>query len=185
MVRKILFIQGGGDGGYSADKELVASLQTTLGKEYNIHYPEIESDESASDFGWTQQIGEKIYDIKSEFILVGHSFGSSMILKYLSENYTNRKIKGLFLIATPFWSGDEDWKQALKLQENFAEKLPAEIPIFFYHCQDDEEIPISHLYHYKQKLTQATFRVLESGGHQLNNDLTVVAHDIKSLKNVK
>ncbi len=27
MKKKILFIQGGGDGGYEADKSLVASLQ--------------------------------------------------------------------------------------------------------------------------------------------------------------
>jgi predicted alpha/beta hydrolase family esterase len=181
MNKHILFIQGGGDGGYEADKELVASLQKALGKGYDINYPEIKSDESASDFGWTQQIGNKLYEAKGDIILVGHSFGASMILKYLSENSINKKVDGIFLIATPFWDGNEDWQIGLKLQEDFAEKLPDEVPIFFYHCQDDEEIPFSHLDHYKQKLTQATFREIKSGGHQLNNDLTFVADDIKKL----
>jgi uncharacterized protein len=181
MNKRILFIQGGGEGGYEADTELVASLQAALGKGYAINYPEIKSDESASDFGWTQQIGKEISETKSDIILVGHSFGASMILKYLSENSVNKKIAGIFLIATPFWNGNEDWQIGLKLQENFADKLPDEVPIFFYHCQDDEEIPFSHLDHYKQKLTQATFREIKKGGHQLNNDLTLVANDIKSL----
>lgn len=181
MNKHILFIQGGGEGGYEADTELVTSLQTALGKGYDINYPEIKSDESASDFGWTQQVGKKISETKSHIILVGHSFGASMILKYLSENSVNKKIAGIFLIATPFWNGNEDWQIGLKLQENFADKLPDEVPTFFYHCQDDEEIPFSNLDHYKQKLTQATFRKIKKGGHQLNNDLTLVAKDIKSL----
>ena len=184
MGNQILFIQGGGEGGYKADKELVVSLQTALGKAYVIDYPEIKADKSVSDFGWTQQIGEKISETRGGIILVGHSFGASMILKYLSENFIDKKIDGIFLIAAPFWNGNEDWQIGLKLQENFADKLTGEVPIFLYHCKDDEEIPFSHLAHYKQKLTQATFRVIEKGGHQLNNDLFLVAHDIKALQNI-
>ena len=54
--------------------------------------------------------------------------------------------------------------------------------IFFYQCLDDEETPFSHFEHYRQKIPQATFREIKSGGHQLNNDLTVVANDIKSME---
>ncbi len=181
MSKHLLFIQGGGEGGYEADAALVASLQTALDKEYAIHYPEIKTDESASDFGWLRQIGEKISEAKIDIILVGHSFGASMILKYLSENSVTKKIAGIFLIATPFWNGNEDWQIGLKLSEKFADKLPDKVPIFLYHCQDDEEVPFFHFDHYKQKLTQATFREIKKGGHQLNNDLALVAHDIKSL----
>ncbi len=183
LCNHILFIQGGGDGGYEADSALVASLQKSLGKGYEIDYPKMQSDESESDFGWIEQIGEKISETKSDIILIGHSLGASMILKYLSESSVNKKIKGVFLVATPFWEGNEDWQLGLKLQGDFADKLPDEVPICFYHCQDDEEIPFSHLEHYKQKLTQATFCEIKSGGHQLNNDLTLVAKDIKSLLN--
>lgn len=181
MKRHLLFIQGGGEGGYEADKDLVASLQKALGKAYNINYPEIRSDGSAPDFGWLRQIEMHISETKSDLLLAGHSFGASMILKYLSENLVTKNICGIFLIATPFWNGVEDWQTALKLQENFADKLPAGVPIFFYHCQDDEEVPFSNLNHYKQKITQAIFREIKNGGHQLNNDLTLVAKDILSL----
>ncbi len=181
MSKHILFIQGGGEGGYEADAALVASLQTALGREFVIHYPEIKSDESAPDFGWTQQIGEKISEAKSDIILVGHSFGASMILKYLSEHSITKTIAGIFLIATPFWNGDEDWQTGLKLSEKFTDTLPDDVPIFLYHCQDDEEIPFSHFDHFKQKLAQATFRAIKKGGHQLNHDLVLVANDIKSL----
>ncbi len=65
----------------------------------------------------------KISETGSDIILVGHSFGASMILKYLSENSVNKKIAGIFLIATPFWNGNEDLQKGLKLQENFADRL--------------------------------------------------------------
>ncbi|MET4084110.1 putative alpha/beta hydrolase family esterase [Pedobacter sp. UYP30] len=182
MHKQILFIQGGGDGGYQADEALVISLRTTLGEDYQVNYPVIKSDENAPDFGWLKQIGENVTKIYGDFILVGHSLGASMILKYLSENDTTENIKGIFLIATPFWSGNEEWKKGLKLKNNFADKFPVKTPTFFYHCKDDEEIPISHFYQYKQKLSQANFREVKSGGHQFNNDLTQIANDIKSLK---
>jgi len=180
MNKHILFIQGGGEAGYETDKALVASLQAALGNAYDIHYPEIKPDESAPAFGWLPQIGKNISEATSDVILVGHSFGASMLLKYLSENPVHKKITGIFLIATPFWNGNEDWQTGLKLQENFAAGLPAGVPVFFYHCADDEEIPFSHLDHYKQHLPQAGFREIKKGGHQLNNDLTVVANDIQS-----
>jgi predicted alpha/beta hydrolase family esterase len=180
-VKEVLFIQGGGDGGYEADKALVLSLKENLGKEYQVEYPKLQPDVTSSDFGWTKQIGEAIYRINHDLILVGHSFGASMILKYLSENSISKTIEGVFLLATPFWSGNEKWQKDLKLKGNFADKLPAKVPIFLYHCQDDEEVPFSHLDQYKKRLAKANFQEIKSGGHQFNNDLALIAREIKSL----
>ena len=181
MSKHVLFIQGGGNGGYEVDKTLVASLQEALEKGYDLNYPRMQSNAAAPDFEWPQQIGKEISAIRGEVILVAHSFGASMLLKYLSENEVKKKIAGIFLISTPFWNGDEDWKKGFKLQENFADRLPKEVSFFFYHCRDDEEVPFSHLASYKKKLTWAAFREIPRGGHQLDNDLTLVANDIKSL----
>lgn len=51
MSKKVLFIQGGGDDGYKADKALADSLQTALGKGYEVSYPELPSDDSLPDYG--------------------------------------------------------------------------------------------------------------------------------------
>ena len=185
MRNHILFIQGGGDGGYEADEKLVDSLRSALGPAYEINYPQIIPDESKKDYGWLKQMGKAIADIKSEMIVVGHSFGASMLLKWLSENKTKEPVTGIFLIATPFWSGHEDWKQGFKLEDNFVDHLPKDIPIYFYHCKDDEELPFDNLLQYKQKLPRAIFREKNNGGHQLNNDLKIVANDIRSLQRSK
>lgn len=141
----------------------------------------MQTEDAAPDFGWLKQIGEEIGKLRDNIILVAHSLGASLLLKYLSENKVSKKVAGIFLIATPFWSGKEEWVQGLKLQEDFAENLPKNSRIFFYHCRDDEEIPFDHLASYRHKLPGVTFREIESGGHQLDNNLNLVAKDIKDL----
>ena len=181
MNQHVLFIQGGGGKeDYEADAKLVTSLREALGKPYTVHYPHL-ANESSPDFGRVKQIGKEISLIHGEVILVGHSLGASMLLKYFSEKETKKKIIGIFLISTPFWSGNEEWKKGLKLHEDFPDKLPKNVPIFLYHCRDDEEVPFDHLSIYARKLPQATVREIERGGHQLNNNLSLVANDIKTL----
>jgi len=178
MKKQVLFIQGGGDDGYEADLSLVASLQKELGDDYEIFYPQMPNDESAPDFGWLKEIKEEIGKLNNDLILVGHSLGASMLLKYLSENTISKKVAGVFLVSTPFWRGKEEWVQGLKLQEDFAVNLPQNIPIFFYQCLDDEVVPLEQFAVYRQRLPAATFREIENGGHQLRNDLSLVAKDI-------
>src|SRR5262245_8133665 len=141
MKKQVLFIQGGGDNGYEADAPLADSLQTALGKDYELSYPRLQSDRNAPDFGWPRQISEKINECKGDLILVAHSVGASLLLKYLSGTKISKNIHGIFLIATPWWSGDKDWVQGLKLQEDFGNKLPGHIPVFLYHSMDDEVVP--------------------------------------------
>src|SRR5688572_16157827 len=114
MSKQVLFIQGGGDGGYDADAKLVESLQTALGEDYQIIYPQMQTDDGAPDFGWPKQIGEEFDKLGDDVILVAHSLGASFLLKYLSENKISKKAAGVFLISTPFWSGKEEWVQGLK-----------------------------------------------------------------------
>ena len=181
MKKNVLFIHGGSADGFEVDADLVTSLQTQLGREYKVHYPRILSNEALPDFGWVQQIKNQIAGINGDVIMTAHSLGASMLLKCLAENEFEKKVGGIFLISTPFWSGDESWVQGLKLREDLANKLPKDIPVFLYHCRNDQEVPFEHLMQYSQKLPRAIAREIESGGHQLNNDLSVVAKDIKSL----
>jgi len=182
MKKQVLFIHGGGDGGYDVDAKLAASLQQELGKDYEVTYPQMPwHEEDTPDAGWSKQIGEETGKLKGNAIWVGHSVGASLLLKYLSENRILHKATGIFLVAPPFWSGKEEWKQPLILQKDFATNLPKDIPIFFYHCLDDDVVPLDHIDIYRKNLPGVTFREIESGGHQLDNDLSPVAKDIKNL----
>jgi uncharacterized protein len=178
MKKQLLFVQGAG--GYEEDKKLVESLRENLGEGYEVKYPKMPDDDNFGHEAWKEQISKNLLDIKGEVILVGHSFGASTLLKYLSEEKPERTVAGLFLIATPYW-GSEDWQKEYAFEENFAPQLPKNLKIFFYHSRDDDVVPFEHLRLYKEKLPQATFLEVERGGHQFNNDLSKVAQDIQKL----
>jgi uncharacterized protein len=180
MNKHVLFIQGGGEGAYEEDAKLVASLTAELGDAYQVHYPQMPGEDEPSS-SWQALIGREITAIRSSLILVGHSFGASAVLKFLSENEVRNQIDGVFLAATPFWGGEGWHYEGFTLQENFPDQLPKNVPIFFYHSRDDETVPFAHLALYRRKLPMATIREISEGGHQFDNDLKLVSRDIKSL----
>jgi predicted alpha/beta hydrolase family esterase len=181
MKKHIIFFHGGGsEEDFEADSKLVDSLKSRLGSSYLIHYPFLPND-GTPDLGRREQIRREISESADDVILIAHSFGASMLLACLSETKITKKISGIFLISTPFWNGTEDWVKPFMLKSGFQKRLNDKIPTFFYHCRDDEEVPFAQLNAYREKISWATFREIPAGGHQLNNDLTIVSNDIKSL----
>jgi predicted alpha/beta hydrolase family esterase len=181
MKKQVLFIQGAGEGAYKEDGELVKSLRDVLGTEYNVRYPKMPEEENSGYEAWKAQISNELAALDDGVILVGHSVGSSMLLKYLSEENIENSVAGIFLIAAPYW-GTGGWQvDEFQFDEDRASELLKAYPIFFYHSHDDDVVPFSHLALHIEKFPQATVREFEGRGHQFNNDLSEVAADIKSL----
>jgi uncharacterized protein len=181
MKRQVLFIHGGGQGAYEADKELAANLRDELGAAYDVRCPEMPDEESPEYEAWKEEIEQELAMLDGEVILVGHSLGALILLKYVSEVKMGKPVAGLFLVATPYvgtggWEFEED-----ALREDFAAKLPLRLPVFLYHSHDDEVVPFAHLALYEAKLPQATIHEFDGRGHQFDNDLSEVARTIKSL----
>ncbi len=130
---------------------------------------------------WKDQITAALATLDDGIILVGHSFGGSVLLKYLSAEQVAQSIAGLFLIASPYWGVDEYWAyDEVTLPQDLAARLPRIPRIFFYHSRDDDTVPFAHLGLYAAKLPQATIRMYDGRGHQFGNDLADVARDITS-----
>ena len=184
MRGQVLFIQGAGQGAYDEDQKLASSLRQALGPEYEVRYPAMPDEANAPCALWKHHIEAALASMQGPIILVGHSVGGSVIAKWMSERGIEKPIAGVFLIATPFWGGD-GWRyegyQELELANAFALTLPTGTCIFLYHCRDDETVPFSHLALYARVLPQAVVRDLDEGGHQLNDDLSLVAEDVKGL----
>jgi predicted alpha/beta hydrolase family esterase len=182
MKRQVLFIQGGGKGAYDADGKLVASLRRALGANYQVNYPEM-PDEDDPDYGrWKPQIKKQLDAAGGEIILVGHSLGGYFLIKYLSEeDQPKNPVIGIALIAVPYPGGDEGWHyEGFSLPKDFATRIPKDARIFLYHSRDDRVAPFAHVALYAKELTKATVRET-IGGHQLDDDLSVVAEDIRAL----
>jgi len=179
LKKSVLFIQGAGEGAYEEDALLAESLQKALGPAYEVRYPKMVNEDSPEYVDWKAQIESELAALEGEVILVGHSIGGSVLLRYLSDERVDKPVSGLYAIATPYWGADDYWKwEEVELPQDAAAKLAGILRIFFYHSRDDEVVPFTHLALYAGKFPGAVIRETEGGGHQFGNDLAGVARDI-------
>ena len=176
---RVLFIQGGGNGAHSEDAPLADSLKRALGPKYDVRFPRMPGEADPNVKSWKQKISSELSRISGKVILVAHSVGGSILLRYLSEEKVEKPITGLFLLAAPSWDEDRWHFDDLKLGRDIAEKLAVIPRIFFYHCRDDDVVPFAHLALHGARIPQALTRAVDSGGHQFSGDLTSVAADIR------
>jgi predicted alpha/beta hydrolase family esterase len=185
MTTQVLFIQGAGEGAYEEDKKLAASLQTALGAGYEVRYPAMPDESNAPYEQWKQIIAQELATKQGSIILVGHSVGGSVLARCLGEIEVPNRVVAVILMATPFWGG-EGWtyegSEELELPQDATVTFPRGPRLLLYHCRDDETVPVGHVALFAAVLPQAQVRVLDTGGHQLHDDLSVVAQEIQSLE---
>ena len=181
MSKHVLFIHGGGEGAYEEDKKPAENLRDVLGAAFDMRYPKMPDEASPDLEAWKGTIASELAALDGEVVLVGHSVGAFVLIKYLSEEAVQNPVAGLFLVAAPY-VGTEGWQvEEDTLREDFASKLPEGLPVFLYHSRDDEWVPYAHLALYAEKLPQATIHEFDGRGHQFDGDLSEVARDIKEL----
>lgn len=185
MRRHVLFVHGAGEGAHEEDTKMAANLRDVLGTSYDVRCPKMPNEDHPEYEAWKNRISEELAALDGEVVLVGHSLGASILLRYLSEERLKEPVAGVFLVAPPYW-GAEDWEVAeYALREDLASRLPEGLPTFFYHSRDDEWVPFAHLALYAREVPHATVRELDGRGHQLDDDLSEVAHDIERLEGSK
>lgn len=185
MIAEIIFIQGAGEGAHKEDSLLANSLQKELGQDFKVTYLKMPDEANAPYDAWKTRIQKEIDAASEPVILVGHSLGGSYLAKILTEVKLDKPLGGIFLLEAPFWGG-QGWLyegyQELELPQDAAKKIPNDVKLFLYHARDDKIAPFDHLALYAALFPRATVRQIKKGGHQLDNNLSAVARDIKKLR---
>lgn len=180
--KQVLFVHSGGSQGlHEGSSDLVAWLQMALGAPYEVFYPKMPDPDQPSYEQWKQKLKDELNLLDDGVILIGHSLGGSVILKFLTEEKISKKIDGLFMIGSPYW-GIKNWHvDEFLLKKAFAASLPDINEIFLYHSRKDAVVPFKHLSYYAEKLPFANVRELDGGEHLFSSGLPEIARDIKSL----
>jgi len=182
MAKQVLFVQGGAEGAYKDDARLAESLRSNLGPNYQVRYPAMPNEADPDYQSWKRSILRGVQEMGEGAILVGHSIGASILIRMLADRVPRPSIAGVFLIAGPFWHDHEFWRwDEVALPDDAADHYPRDVPLFLYHGDEDEVVPVSHLDMYAKALPDAVVRRLPGRNHQLNGDMTEVARDIASL----
>lgn len=177
MAIEVLFVHGAGEGAHEEDSRMAADLQRRLGDGYRVHVPQLP--EAAPAFAsWQSVIAEQLDALGAGSVVVGHSFGASVVLKHIAQEQPD--VAGLYLVATPWW-GEQDWDASeFALPDDFADRLDRDCPLVLYHSRDDEWVPFAHQARYAAAMPWATVRTFDDRGHQLRDDLSEVADDIRA-----
>lgn len=175
----VIFIQGAGEGAHREDALLADSLRDHLGDDVTVDFPGMPVEDDPDYERWRPVIEQAIVRASGPAVLVGHSAGGYMLLKYIAEH--SPPAAAICLIAAPFPGGDPDWTfDGFDLPHDLALRLPNGVPVFLYASEDDQIVPFAHRDLYAAAIPGALTRTT-SGGHQLGNDLRIVADDIVRL----
>ena len=177
---RVLFIQGGGDGAHDQwDDKLVESLRRTLGPDYEIRYPRMPNEADPRYLRWKNALREELAKLDEGAILIGHSIGGTVLLSALAEEPPDWAPSGIFVISAPFVGVDGWPSEEMPPMRNLGARLPAHLPVYFYHGSQDQSVPFEHVDLYEKAIPQAAVRRLTGRNHQLNNDLSGVAMEIR------
>jgi predicted alpha/beta hydrolase family esterase len=179
--KPVLAVHGAGDPRQpEGSAHLFDWLARELGSDYHVSAPTMPKPDEPHYGPWRDRIAQELRTIQDGIILVGHSFGGSVLVKYLAEGSTPVAVRGLFLVSVPYW-GPGGWQyDEYDLPDEFAEHLPP-APIFLYHSRDDPEVEFSHLGLYAAALPQATLRPIDGAEHSFTRGLPQLVTDIKGL----
>ena len=186
MTSQVLFIQGGGRGVHDEwDKRLVESLEQELGRDYVIRYPRMPHEADPKYADWRAALKRQFAGLDDGAIVIGHSIGGTILIRAIADDPPKLIVAGIFLIAAPF-VGDGGWQSDdIEPLSDLGARLPEQTPIYLYHGTKDETAPFAHVALYAKAIPQAVVRRLQGRDHQLNNDMSEVAADIRRLGAVR
>lgn len=160
---RLLFIHGAG--GYVEDQPLAHGLAARLG--CDLELPRL-PDEDMSVDAWAAPVRQAVASLHESDLLVGHSFGASILLRVLQDTKCNPG--KATLLAMPDWS-PAGWNVPAYALEG--PEPPAALTM--HHCRDDEIVPFDHLARHAERLPSARIIAHPGGGHQLDGRIDFIA----------
>lgn len=178
----VLFIQGAGEGVHEEwDLALVESLRRALGPGYDVRYPTMPNEADPSLATWKPTVEKELAALRRGAVAVGHSVGGTILIHVLTESAAATSLGAIVLIAAPF-IGEGGWtSEEIDRRPDLATRLPSGVPVLLYHGEDDAIVPVAHVDLYARTIPWARVRRLAGRDHQLGNDLSPVARDIRDL----
>lgn len=87
MKKHVLFIHSAGaQDNHRGSSGLATYLYNALGDEYHLLNPKMPNPENPEYMLWKAQLDKEFAVLDGEALLIGHSLGGSVLLKYLSDN---------------------------------------------------------------------------------------------------
>lgn len=182
MKPTVFFVHSAGpQGRHEGSDDFVAWLTSELGEAYAFEHPAMPHPDSPDYELWKKQLDVEFQHLSGEVILIGHSLGGSVLMKYLATNLVNVTIKSLHLCATPYW-GLEGWQyEPFHLPQDYVAQLPAIGSVHIYHSKDDPEVSFEHAVRYQAELPHSELHAIDGDSHVFDEGIKQLINNIKQL----
>lgn len=183
-MKQIFFLHSAGpQGAHEGSSDFVSWLKTELADEYELLHPLMPSPDNPDYEPWKLRLDTEFSNLKGDVVLIGHSLGGSVLLKYLSTNPVQFDVQGLYLCAAPFWGRDGEWQyEPFTLSPDFADSLPPIPNIHIYHSKKDPFVPYRHAELYRDELSNSTLHEIEGDSHTFDEGIERLPGDIRNIK---
>lgn len=202
MKKQILFIHGGGtfkdnEDFYTYLKSIEVDpydnfkfwgklLGDVLGNDYDVLSPRMPIKDNADYEAWKIWFEKYLSFVKDETpILIGHSLGSTFLLKYLSENSFPKKILQLHLVSPAVIDEDFDLEKLATFEFDFTKINKIENfcnDINVWHSKDDDVVSFKNAEIVKENIPNIKLHVFQDRGHFHQESFPEIIKMIKELK---
>ncbi|MFA5999573.1 MAG: alpha/beta hydrolase [Candidatus Paceibacterota bacterium] len=138
-------------------------------KNHEILIPQMPCEKNAKYEEWKIWFEKHLSFIRGkDFILIGHSLGAIFLLKYLSENNLNKKIRQLHLVAPAVFDDGlgleklATFKSDLKKIKRIEKKCKE---LHLWHSKDDSTCVFKNSEIIKGIIPNADFHIFQNRGH--------------------
>ena len=149
---------------------------------HEVVAPQLPDAENPDEQAWTEALLEEVKNVDDETIVIGHSLGGAMALRFLEAVEARSTPKACLLISTP-WMIQSDKFRGFFMSELDFEVLMWKVSRFaLLHSKDDDVIPFDHAQKY-EKVLHAKLHETEEAGHFKGESYPVMLKVIDELVN--
>jgi alpha-beta hydrolase superfamily lysophospholipase len=130
---------------------------------------------------WKAALKKEFARLADGAILLGHSIGATILINVLTQVPFETALRGIFLISVPLWVGAAGLAMILSRCRILVRHWRNNGGSIFTTAARTIQCRPGHVDLYEKAIPQALFRRLAGRDHQLNEDLSEVAADIRKL----
>lgn len=173
MMKHIVFVHSAGEQKVNAGSNpLIHYLKTDTNAEW--HTPRFPREEGQVYRNWVKVLQDELaaIPIEDDIIIIGHSFGGSVVMKYLTEHRDPHHISKVIMIGSPYWGCDEKFDdEQNELSAHAEDDIDPGIELYHVQSVDDDRVPFTHQACWHNKFPILNIIKKASGGHEFHEGI--------------
>lgn len=131
---------------------------------HEVLIPELPDPENPDPEAWTKALVESVRVLTDNDIIIGHSLGGPMALRFLEAVEARTTPKACVLISSPWFIKDDRFRGFFLSDLDHDVLMWRASRFYVVHAKDDKTIPVEHAQKYAQ-VFHAALTTPETGGH--------------------